>query len=109
MPAERQLAHMVYFTLQDGSPANIAKLIESCYRNLKSIPGVVYFGAGTLVEELARPVNDRTFHVALNVVFATKADHDVYQTHPGHLNFIAENKPTWAQVRIFDSWVEKSA
>ena len=99
---------MVYFTLNDGSPDNIAKLVDSCYRNLKSIPGIVYFGAGTLVEELARPVNDRAFHVALNVVFATKADHDAYQTAPGHLAFIAENKPSWAQVRIFDSWVERS-
>lgn len=107
MSDSRPIAHMVYFTLHDGSAENIRKLIDSCYRHLPSIPGVTFFGAGPLVEELARPVNVRDFHVALQVVFATKADHDAYQTAHNHLAFIAENKPTWAQVRIFDSWIDK--
>ena len=107
MSDARQLAHMVYFRLNDGSPENIAKLIDSCYRNLKDVPGIVYFGAGPLVDDLARPVNVRDFHVGLQLVFATRADHDAYQTDPHHLAFIAENKPTWAQVRVFDSWVGK--
>jgi hypothetical protein len=105
MAGERPLAHMVYFTLHDGSAENVRKLTESCYRHLKDIPGIVFFGAGPLVDDLARPVNVRDFHVGLNVVFATKAAHDAYQQDPRHLAFIAENKPTWAQVRVFDSWV----
>ncbi len=108
MLASRPLAHMVYFTLHDGTPQNIAALIDSCYRHLKDIPGVTFFGAGPLVEDLSRPVNDKAFHVALQVAFATRADHDAYQQDPRHLAFIAENKPTWAQVRVFDSWVGKS-
>jgi hypothetical protein len=64
----------------------------------------VYFGAGTVVAELDRPVNQRDFHVALCVVFKNKAAHDTYQTHPRHLEFINENKETWASVRVFDSW-----
>lgn len=107
MADSRSLAHMVYFTLHDGSPENIRKLTESCYGHLKNIPGITYFGAGPLVEDLNRPVNDRGFHVALNVVFATRGDHDSYQQDPNHLAFIAENKPTWAQVRVFDSWVAR--
>lgn len=99
------VAHMVYFTLNDGSPAAIQKLVDACNKYLKPIPGIVYYGAGTLVEDLARPVNDRAFHVALNVVFKDRAAHDAYQQDPKHLQFIAENKETWKQVRIFDSWV----
>jgi hypothetical protein len=100
----RGLAHMVYFTLHEGSPENIRRLTASCYRHLEAIPGIVFFAAGPLVGDLARPVNDRDFHVGLQVVFASRADHDAYQQHPRHLAFIAENKPTWAQVRVFDSW-----
>lgn len=103
--AASQLAHMVYFTLNDGSPAAIQKLVESCHRHLKPIPGIVYFGAGTLVDDLARPVNDRAFHVGLHVVFKDRAAHDAYQADENHLAFIAENKTTWKQVRIFDSYV----
>jgi hypothetical protein len=63
----------------------------------------VHFSAGTLNDELARPVNDRAFDVALHVVFESKAAHDAYQQDPRHLQFIEENKPNWKQVRVFDS------
>jgi hypothetical protein len=36
-------------------------------------------------------------------VFRSLADHDAYQQHPKHLQFIDENKPTWKKVRVFDS------
>lgn len=96
---------MVYFTLHECSPENIRKLIDSSYRNLEKIPGVTFFGAGPLVEDLARPVNDRAFHVALQVAFSSREAHDAYQQDPNHLAFIAECKPLWAQVRVFDSWI----
>ena len=97
------VAHMVYFTLHDGSPAAVQKLVDECQRHLKSIPGAVFFAAGTLTPDLCRPVNDREFHVGLHVVFRDRAAHDAYQAHPQHQRFIAENKETWKQVRVFDS------
>ena len=56
--------------------------------------------------ELARPVNDRDYDVALHVVFDGRPSHDAYQTTPPHLRFIEENKENWAKVRVFDSTVE---
>ena len=100
----QMLVHNVFFTLKEGTPQNIQKLIDACFHYLKDHPGVVYFGAGPLVAELERPVNDRDFHVALCVVFRSKQDHDVYQTAPAHLKFIEENKPTWDKVRVFDNY-----
>lgn len=100
----RPLIHNVFFTLKDGSPANIQTLIDGCHKYLKNHDGVVFFAAGPLVPELARPVNDRNFHVALCVAFTDKAAHDVYQTHPEHLKFIEEHKPSWETVRVFDSY-----
>jgi hypothetical protein len=102
--AEPKLVHNVFFTLKDGSPANIQKLTDACHKYITGHEGEVYFGAGTVVAELDRPVNQRDFHVALCVVFKNKAAHDTYQTHPRHLEFINENKETWASVRVFDSW-----
>lgn len=99
------LSHDVYFTLNDASPAAIAKLTADCHKYLKNHPGVVFYAAGGLVEELNRPVNQRDFHVALHVVFDGKPSHDAYQTAEDHLKFIAENKPNWKQVRVFDSYV----
>lgn len=98
-----QLSHMVYFTLQDPSPANVNALVSACHKYLDGHPGVVYFSVGTLNRELARPVNDHGYDVALNLVFASREAHDAYQTEPRHLKFIEEQKPLWKQVRVFDS------
>ena len=100
-----QLAHIVYFTLKEPSTQACEGLVDACHKYLKNHPGVVYFSAGTLVEELSRPVNDKDFHVSLNVVFQDKASHDQYQEAESHLRFIEENKESWAQVRVFDSYV----
>jgi hypothetical protein len=97
------LAHIVFFTLKNPSDASIQSLVDACHEDLDGHPGTQYFSVGTLVEDLARPVNDRDFHVALHVVFDGRQAHDDYQTSPRHLKFIAEQKETWQQVRIFDS------
>jgi hypothetical protein len=102
------LAHSVFFSLHDNSPAAIAKLVAACKTYLADHPGVVFFAAGTLNPDLARAVNDRAFDVALHVVFDSKASHDAYQTAPTHLAFIAESKDNWKQVRIFDADVESA-
>ena len=102
---EPMLVHNVYFTLNQNSPAARRKLVEDCHKYLAGHPGVVYFSAGILCDSLARPVNDREFDVGLHVVFRTMADHDAYQQHPRHLQFIEENKATWKKVRVFDSAV----
>lgn len=103
MTVAKPLAHHVYFTLKDRSEAAIDGLIEACRTYLSAHPGCLYFGAGKLNPELARPVNDREFDVALIVVFESKAAHDAYQDHPRHLQFINENRDNWERVRVFDA------
>jgi hypothetical protein len=103
--ADRQLAHMVYFKLNDSSGASRAKLLAACKAYLSGHPGTVSFAAGTLAGDLNREVNDRDFDVSLHLVFTNKEAHDKYQQHPRHLKFIEENKDNWAKVRVFDSYL----
>jgi hypothetical protein len=103
--ARTKLAHMVYFTLADRSPAAIENLLADCQEYLTNHPGTEYYSAGVVVPDLSRPVNDKDFDVVLNVVFSSRADHDAYQLADRHLQFVARNKPTWAKVRVFDSYV----
>jgi len=102
------LSHSVYFSLHDDSPTAIEALVAACKKYLVDHPGVVFFSAGTLNPDLARPVNDREFDVALHVVFDSRASHDLYQTAPAHLKFIDECKPNWSKVRVFDADVESA-
>ncbi len=97
------LAHNVFFSLHENTAENRQKLLADCNTYLSDHPGVLFFGCGSLVDDLDRPVNDLDFDVALHVIFEDRASHDVYQTAPRHLEFIERNKPTWKQVRVFDS------
>lgn len=101
----KRLAHNVFFTLKDPSPENVQALVDACHKYLTVQPGIVFFAAGPLCEELARDVNDRDWHVGLHLVFIDKAAHDAYQDDPTHNQFIEENKAGWAKVRVFDSYV----
>ncbi len=105
MALESLLAHNVYFTLQDRSPAARQRLLDACRKYLSGHPGTVFFAAGTLAEGLNRPVNDRDFDVGLHVIFQDRAAHDAYQVTELHQQFIRENQANWARVRVFDSLV----
>ena len=100
-----RLAHNVFFKLKDGSEANVRKLVDACKTYLNVQPGIVFFATGPRCRELTRDVNDQDWDVGLHIVFDTKASHDNYQDDPSHVRFVDEHKPTWAAVRVFDSYV----
>jgi len=100
------IGHMVYFQLNENSDAAVAKMVAACDKYLKGHPGEVFYAAGSLAKEMNRPVNDRDWDVALQIVFKSKADHDKYADAPRHLQFIDENKSSWKKVRVFDSLIE---
>jgi len=100
------LVHNVFFQLIDRSDEAKARLIASCKQHLTGHPGTLFFACGTRALALNREVNDQAFDVALHLVFESQAAHDAYQDHPRHVQFVEENKPTWAKVRVFDSEAE---
>jgi heme-degrading monooxygenase HmoA len=97
-----KLAHHVFFTLHDRSEASIQHLLAECKKYLDNHDGLVDFAVGVRERELAREVN-QDFDVSLHTVFADRAAHDAYQVAERHLQFIANNKANWAQVRVWDS------
>jgi quinol monooxygenase YgiN len=101
------LAHNVFFTLADKSKANREKLIAACKKYLVEHAGSIFFACGELAEGLHRDVNDRDFDVGLHIVFKDQASHDRYQEAPRHQQFVAECKPLWSRVRVFDSVVDR--
>ena len=100
-----RLAHNVFFKLKEATEANVASLVAACKKYLNVQPGIVFFAAGPICRELARDVNDQNWDVGLHLVFDSKLSHDNYQDDPMHIRFIEENKPGWALVRVFDSYV----
>jgi hypothetical protein len=99
------LAHNVYFTLKDNSPAARTKLVAACKKYLTGHPGTVFFACGTVCDELRREVNDLGFDVGLHVIFATKADHDRYQDARGTRSLSRKTRRAGSRC-VFDSVVE---
>ena len=80
-------------------------MVELCKKYLTEHPGEKYFSVGTIVPDLTRDVNDRSFDVALHIVFADRKSHDEYQTAPRHMEFKKAIEGTTKQVRVFDSYL----
>jgi len=103
------LAHAVFFTLKDRSPEARRKLVDSCNKYLTNHEGTLSYSVGTVAEDVKEPVSDHDFDIALCVVFKNKAAGATYQSHPRHKQFIEENKASWSKVRVFDSYLAKTA
>ena len=94
--------HTVYFWLNEGTAeAARQQLIKDCYTYLKEIPTVKQLWAGKPAMT-PRDVVDNSYGVGLTVVLDDSPGHDVYQTHPLHLDFIARNKAHWKRVQVYD-------
>jgi len=102
-----RLAHMVFFTLKDGTKAAREALVASAQKHLGTIGGVAHFSVGTIAEGVVEPVSVRDFDVALHVIFEGKEARDAYLKDPRHDAFVAEGKDSWSKVRVFDSFLHE--
>jgi hypothetical protein len=97
------LIHAVYFWLRsDLTPAERANFVAEV-RKLSAIRTVEKLYVGGPATIAKREVTDRSFDVALTIVFRDGPAHDAYQVDPVHLAFVEGNKASWTRVQIFDS------
>jgi hypothetical protein len=97
------LIHSVYFWLRPGMTAAERSGFRAEVGKLAAIRTIekIYVGAPAALAE--RSVTDRSFDVALTIVFRDAAAHDTYQVDPVHLAFVDANKASWTRVQVFDS------
>jgi hypothetical protein len=97
------LVHSVYFWLKPGLTAGERSRFRSEVGKLGAIRTIekIYVGGPATLAE--RDVTERTFDVALTIVFRDGAAHDAYQVDPVHLAFVEGNKASWTRVQVFDS------
>src|SRR6516164_9775995 len=99
--SDQKLAHMVFFELKDHSKEAHEKFIASCEKYLSAHDGSVYFSVGARATDVDEPVSVKDFDVALHVVFANKEAKAKYLESPRHHQFVEENRPVFAKVRVF--------
>lgn len=94
--------HIVLFWMKDGAPPQHAEdLQRDCDELLSNIPSLrhIWYGkaAGT-----DRPVVDNSYDTALCTVFDSSEDHDAYQVHELHQEFLARHRDNWERIQVYD-------
>ena len=97
------LVHTVYFYLKPELSADQRATFQREVARLGSIPEVGAFYLGAPAKVTPRPVVDLSFTWSITCVFADVAQHDRYQSHPVHQEFIARCKELWARVQVYDA------
>ena len=97
------LIHSVYFWLKPGLTAAQRAGFRAEVMKLSAVAtvGKIYVGAPASVPE--RSVTERSFDLALTIVFRDGSAHDAYQSDPIHLAFVERNQSSWTRVQVFDS------
>jgi hypothetical protein len=104
--AEPGMMHTVYIWLADSLDAPAVQNFEEGVRKLEGVPTVKRMFFGPAAPTPTRDVTDNTFDYALILWFDDVAGHDVYQTHPIHLQFVAEQSAKFAKVQVHDNLLE---
>jgi hypothetical protein len=97
------LIHSVYFWLKPELTTAQREHFRAEVRKLSAVrtTGKIYVGAPASIAE--RSVTDRSFDLALTIVFDDGPAHDAYQVDPIHLAFVDGNKDSWVKVQVYDS------
>ncbi len=99
------LIHSVYFWFKaDAEPARVADF-ETGLRRLIGVEKIQQAYLGKPERTPPRPVIDQSYDWALVVHFQSLADHDAYQDHPLHLEFLERFAATWERVQVYDTHV----
>ena len=96
--------HTVFFWFSENpSEAQIAAFVKDV-NTLGTIPTVATFFSGPPAGT-PREVVDNSYGYAINVHFESEEDHDIYQDHPIHHEFIKNQSHFWTKVQVYDNQV----
>lgn len=97
------LIHAVFFWVKPDANADQRAAFPAEVRKLAAIRTIekIYIGPPAPLE--VREVTERSFDLALTIVFKDMPAHDAYQVDPIHLAFVENNKHLWAKVIVYDS------
>lgn len=97
------LIHSVYFWLKNDLTGAERDYFRAEVKKLSAVRTIekIYVGSPATIRE--RDVTERSFDVALTIVFKDGPAHDAYQVDPVHLAFVERNRASWTRVQVFDS------
>jgi hypothetical protein len=97
-----KFVHSVYFWLVDETMPTRGKFVTEVLKYLKEIEVIrtrhLGRAAGT-----DREVVDNSYSYCMILTFDSSEDHDIYQAHTAHQQFIENASSLWTRVQVYDS------
>jgi hypothetical protein len=97
------LVHAVFFWLKPGLTEAQRSRFQAEVRKLAAVKTVGKFYVGGPAPTPERAVTEKSFDLALTIIFRDAPAHDAYQVDPIHLAFVEGNRDLWTRVQVFDS------
>lgn len=94
--------HSVFFWLVNPDSTEDFNQIKSGLESLKDTGLAQIISVGIPANNDPRPVLDKSYSIAANLVFKSVEDEKAYQIHPLHQKFLAECKHLWKEVKVYD-------
>ena len=94
--------HMVFFWLVDDSPEVKKKFLNELSQFISQVDEIKKSHIGPPANT-DRDVIDNTYSYNLVLTFDSKKEHDIYQAHPLHKQFIENASSLWSRVQVYDS------
>jgi hypothetical protein len=96
------LVHQVYFWLKEPLNEEARTQLKAGLDQLLTIETIHSGHVGTPAATTARDVVDHSYTFAYHTTFDSLQDHEVYQTHPVHLEFVNNCQHLWEKVQVYD-------
>jgi len=105
MAQTNDFLHLVFFWLKADTTDVQREAFLAALEGLEVIEGIKYLSCG-VPGQTPRAVVDNSYDYCSIVNFVSKEAHDAYQTHPLHEAFLAQFKPIWEKVLVYDMIIQ---
>lgn len=97
-----KFVHVVFFWLKDDARETRTKFMSELRKFIDHVDVIKTKHIGSPANT-DRDVIDNTYSYSLILSFDSKEDHDLYQEHQLHKEFIANASSLWKKVLVYDS------
>jgi hypothetical protein len=97
------LVHSVFFWLRDDIDDEKRQSFREGLESLRGVNVAREVYVGVPADSPSRPVLVTDYDFALTVIMDDMRAHDVYQSHPLHLEFLRQFSGCWTRVQIYDA------
>jgi hypothetical protein len=99
---EGNFVHVVFFWLVDDAKETREKFLSELLTFIDNMDLIKTRHIGTPADT-DREVIDNTWSYSLVLSFDSKKEHDIYQEHQLHKDFIENASSLWTRVQVYDS------